>query len=253
MNTIKRQSLLYKTGVEYGDYTINHILGCAHGCLYPCYAFMMARRFGRVKGYEDWLQPRLVANALSLLKSELPRLKEKIKSVHLCFTSDPFMVGFPEVTVMSMQILDYLDREKVKSSVLTKGTLPKALSELSKQHEWGISLISLNEDFRSRIEPNTASYEERISSLRFLHDQGCRTWVSIEPYPTPNIVSQDLRSILSEVSFVDRIVFGRLHYNGAVTQYSGYQQFFNDESAKVVEFCTEKGIGYHIKTKTVMK
>ena len=35
MKTIKRKSLLYKTGVEYGDYTINHVQGCAHGCLYP--------------------------------------------------------------------------------------------------------------------------------------------------------------------------------------------------------------------------
>lgn len=31
MKTIKRQSMLYKTGVEYGDYTLNHVQGCAHG------------------------------------------------------------------------------------------------------------------------------------------------------------------------------------------------------------------------------
>lgn len=33
--------MLYKTGVEYGDYTMNHVQGCAHGCLYPCYAYML--------------------------------------------------------------------------------------------------------------------------------------------------------------------------------------------------------------------
>ena len=38
---IERKTMLYKTGVEYGDYTMNHIQGCAHGCKYPCYAFMM--------------------------------------------------------------------------------------------------------------------------------------------------------------------------------------------------------------------
>ncbi|HNU62726.1 MAG TPA: radical SAM protein, partial [Methanofastidiosum sp.] len=27
MEKIRRHSLLYKTGVEYGDYTINHVLG----------------------------------------------------------------------------------------------------------------------------------------------------------------------------------------------------------------------------------
>ena len=39
--------MLYKTGVEYGDYTINHVQGCAHGCKFPCYAMMMAKRFGK--------------------------------------------------------------------------------------------------------------------------------------------------------------------------------------------------------------
>ena len=29
--TITRKSLLYKTGVEYGGHTINHVGGCAHG------------------------------------------------------------------------------------------------------------------------------------------------------------------------------------------------------------------------------
>ena len=73
MKTIQRKTLLYKTGVEYGDYTINHIQGCSHGCLFPCYAFMMAKRFGRVKDYADWCEPRLVDNALELLANELPR------------------------------------------------------------------------------------------------------------------------------------------------------------------------------------
>ena len=42
--TIQRRSLLYRTGVEYGDYTINHVLGCAHGCRYPCYAMQLSKR-----------------------------------------------------------------------------------------------------------------------------------------------------------------------------------------------------------------
>ena len=80
---IQRKSMLYKTGVEYGDYTMNHILGCAHGCMYPCYAFMMKKRFGIVMNYEEWIQPYLVANTLELLNEEIPRLKDKIKTVQL--------------------------------------------------------------------------------------------------------------------------------------------------------------------------
>ena len=65
MKTIKRKSMLYKTGVEYGDYTLNHVQGCAHGCKYPCYAMQMAKRFGKVKTYEDWCEPKLVENTLT--------------------------------------------------------------------------------------------------------------------------------------------------------------------------------------------
>ena len=63
---IERKTMLYKTGVEYGDYTMNHIHGCAHGCKYPCYAFMMKKRFGQIKSYEEWLEPYLVSNTLEL-------------------------------------------------------------------------------------------------------------------------------------------------------------------------------------------
>lgn len=53
MKTITRKTMLYKTGVEYGDYTMNHVLGCSHGCKYPCYAFLMKKRFGEVKSYDE--------------------------------------------------------------------------------------------------------------------------------------------------------------------------------------------------------
>ena len=71
---IQRKSMLYKTGVEYGDYTINFVQGCSHGCKYPCYAFSLKKRFGQVKKYEDWLKPYLVSNTLELLDKEIPRL-----------------------------------------------------------------------------------------------------------------------------------------------------------------------------------
>jgi len=58
MEKITRKQILNKTNVEYGDYAINHILGCAHGCRYPCYAFMMAKRFGKVKKLRGLDKPK---------------------------------------------------------------------------------------------------------------------------------------------------------------------------------------------------
>lgn len=251
MKTTSRKSMLYKTGVEYGDYTINHIQGCAHGCKYPCYAMMNAKRFGQVKTYEEWCEPKLVENALEILEKEIPRLKDKIKSVQLCFTSDPFMYGYKEIEELSIKIIGRLNRANIKCTVLTKGILPIELSTLSEQNEYGITLISLNEDFRKDIEPGAAPYIERIQALRRLHDLGFKTWVSIEPYPTPNFINQDITEILQAVSFTDKIIFGRLHYNKKVSEYKDFKQFFNETAQTVIDFCTNNNIDYHIKTGTI--
>lgn len=251
MKTITRKTMLYKTGVEYGDYTINHVQGCAHGCNFPCYAMMMAKRFGKAKTYEEWCDPKLVENALEILDKEIPKLKDKIKSVQLCFSTDPFMYGYNEVSTMSIEIIKKLNASGIKCTVLTKGLLPIELATLSTENEYGITLVSLDEDFRKVMEPNTAPYQERINALRALHDAGCKTWVSIEPYPTPNFIEQDLNEILKAISFCDKIIFGRLNYNKKVSEYKDYKAYFNDLSERVIAYCEANGKQYHIKDGTM--
>ena len=251
MKYIQRKTLLYKTGVEYGDYTINHVEGCSHGCLYPCYAMLMAKRFGKVKNYEDWIEPKIVENALALLENEIPRYKDRIKFVHLCFSTDPFMFGQNEVIDMSLRIIKMLNDNGIKSTALSKGILPDSLINLSKENEFGITLISLNEDFRIKYEPSSAPYRDRIDALYNLHKNNIKTWLSIEPYPTPNILKQDFREILDSISFVDKIIFGKLNYNPLVTQYKERGDFFNELSRQVIEFCESHQIEYHIKKGTM--
>jgi len=251
MKTIIRKSLLYKTGVEYGNYTANHVLGCYHGCHYPCYAQMLAKRFGKVKSYDEWIQPQLVSNALDLLDKELPKLRKKITFVNLCFTTDPFMMEFPEVSEMTIQMINKINEFKIKCMALTKGILPKELEKTQSDNEYGVSLITLNEDFRKAIEPNASNINDRIESMKYLHQKGFRTWVSIEPYPTPNIFNQDLQDILKAVEFTDKIIFGRLHYNKLVAKYKGYQEYYNKLSHQVIDFCEKRNIDWHIKEGTM--
>ncbi len=249
--SMERKSLLYKTGVEYGDYTINHVQGCSHGCKYPCYASMLAKRFGTVKTYEEWTCPVIVSNTIELLNKELPKLRDKIKSVHLCFTTDPFMYGYEDICNLSIEVIKLINSYNLPCTALTKGVLPIKLADLSKDNSYGITLISLNEEFRKKMEPGSAPYLDRINSLKKLHDKGCKTWVSIEPYPTPNIIDQDFEEILNSISFVDKIIFGRLHYNKLVSQYRDYKEYYNNLADKVIKFCEERNIEYHIKEKTI--
>ena len=149
--TVERKSLLYKSEVEYADFCINHVEGCAHGCTFPCYAMNLAKRFGRIKTYQDWLKPKLVSNALEILDKEIPKYKDQIKFVHLCFMTDPFMYGFPNVEDLTLKIIERLNKDNIKATVLTKGVYPKALINTKKygaNNEYGITLVSLNEDFK---------------------------------------------------------------------------------------------------------
>ena len=250
MNTITRKSMLYKTGVEYGDFTLNHALGCSHGCKFPCYAFLMKKRFGQVKTYDEWIEPKIVSNTLELLDKEIPRLKDKIKSVHLCFSTDPFMYGVDEICDLSLAAIRKLNDADIKCTVLTKGILPIELADLSKANEYGITLVSLSEDFRTRYEPHAAPYAERINALKRLHERGCRTWVSMEPYPTPNLVEQKLSDVLDAVSFVDKIIFGRTNYSKDVSSFPTHKEFYNECAKQVVAFCFARDIGCHIKAGT---
>lgn len=248
---IRRKTMLYKTGVEYGDYTMNHVQGCAHGCLYPCYAFLLKKRFGQVKSYKEWIEPYLVENTLELLDQEIPKLKNKIENVHLCFTTDPFMLGYEDIAQMSLAAIKKLNEHGIKCSVLTKGILPIDLANYSKDNKYGITLISLDEAYREKIEPFAAPYQKRIEALKKLHDKGCVTWVSIEPYPTPNLITQDLNKILLKVSFVDKIIFGRTNYCREITAFKEHKDFYNKCAKQVIAFCREHDIQYHIKKGTI--
>jgi len=253
LGCIQRKSLLYQSGVEYADFCLNHVEGCSHGCKYPCYAYMMKKRCGIVKTYEEWCQPKIVSNALELLDKEIPRYKEKIKYVHLCFSTDPFMYNQAQVIELSLKIIDRLNKNGIRCTVLTKGIYPKELASgngVSINNEYGITLVSLDENFKKEFEPNSANFKDRINGLKYLHNEGFKTWVSMEPYPTPNIIRQDLIKILGTISFVDKIIFGRLNYNIKSSEFKYTREFYNSLSSAVIRFCSKNKINYHIKQGT---
>ena len=253
MQNIERKSLLYQSGVEYADFCLNHVEGCSHGCRYPCYAYMMKKRCGIVKSYDDWCKPKIVTNALELLDKEIPKYKNKIKYVHLCFSTDPFMYNQGQVCDLSLKIIDKLNLNKIRCTVLTKGVFPKEIvkrNSFSANNEYGITLVSLDEKFKRNFEPNSAPFQNRIRSLEYLHKKGFKTWVSMEPYPTPNLIRQDLIKILDAVSFVDRIIFGRLNYNVKSSEFKYTREFYNSLALSVIKFCKKHGINYHIKQGT---
>jgi three-Cys-motif partner protein len=257
--SIERKSLLYETKVEYGNFTINHVFGCSHGCNYPCYAFMMAKSYGKITDYEDWIHPRIVSNALELLDREIPKYKDAIDFVHLCFSTDPFMYDsvnkrpFPVIKDLTLRIIEKLNVNGLKATVLTKGIYPEELTDkkrFSMDNEYGITLVSLKDKFKSVYEPFAAPFDERVNSLEMLHKKGLKTWVSIEPYPTENISKQEIEELLKRIAFVDKIIFGKMNYNPEATKCENNEGFYRECSEKVIDFCQKNKIQLHIKKGT---
>ena len=245
METIQRKSLLYKSGV--GVTCINHVMGCSHGCRYPCYAWMMAQSYNRVSGYDEWCRPKLVENAAEILKKELSGKKKRPESVHLCLSTDPFMTGYPEVAEMTLKLIAIINTFGIRCSLLTKGILPAELTDshrFSGDNLYGISLISLDETFRRRWEPGASPYAERIAALKYLHDHGLKTRVHIEPYPTPNLIRQDIMDLLEQVNFAGHIWFGGWNYNDMIRQHTNYQTFYREMASHVVQYCRKHGLEY---------
>ncbi|MCX7027112.1 MAG: radical SAM protein [Spirochaetes bacterium] len=245
METIARKTLLYKSGL--GFWCVNHAVGCSHGCKYPCYAYMMAKTYGRAKDYADWCRPKLVAHAAELLDTELEHKRKKPESINLCLTTDPFMVGYPEISAMSLKLIAVANGQGVACSTLTKGLYPIELADRGRfplENVHGISLVSLDEGFRKRWEPGAAPYAERILALKALHDAGSATYAHIEPYPTPNLIAQDLSAILQAVGFVDKIYFGGWNYNALATGFPDRLSFYDGQAEIVGRFCAERGIEF---------
>ena len=119
-------------------------------------------------------------------------------------------------------------------------------------NEYGITLISLDEKYREKMEPYAAPYQQRIDALKALHDSGCKTWISMEPYPTPNLIDQDINELLEAVSFTDKIIFGRTNYCKEVSLgYPQHKHFYNEKAKQVIDFCDKNKIDSYIKEKTI--
>lgn len=260
LESIERRSLVNRSRVEYGTWGVNHVQGCSHGCLY-CYACSEAKAHGRVRSYEEWCKPKVVANAVEQIRRELARKRTPIDRVHLCFATDPFMwdsatgSAYSEIADMTLEIMKSLNNQGIPVTLLTKGIYPKLdLSGLHPDNQYGITAVSLGEEFRATWEPNTPSVSNRIEALRVLSEAGARTWVSIEPYPTPNIdpTAPDVIDLLSKLEFIDKFIFGRLNYTSAVTQYLNKvdASFYARIAADVRAWCAERDKPLHIKHRT---
>ncbi len=187
----------------------------------------------------QWMRPMIFVGAPEMVAKEIKRL-EDIKSVEMCFTTDPFMHGNPEMIVTSNALIDLFRNNGIGVTILTKGDLDDAVE--CRGVWYGITLISLSEDFRRQWEPHAAPLTNRITALERKHEHGLDTWASIEPFPPENLATDSIEEIVEELDFVNKLILGRWNYAGF-----NDQEYYRSIALRFMDACRSHNIECKVK------
>jgi len=164
----------------------------------------------------------------------------KPEGVFLSFSTDPFL---PELEKTTNKIIELLENFRVATLSKRGFTHIDYLWKIRN----GMTIVSDSDEFSKKFEPNALPVTERIKYLREIAEQGGYTWVSLEPFPTPNLFKQDLTKLLDEIDFVDFIVFGKWNYSTLTND----KTFYKESVDKFIKYCSEKGIRHFVKSDTL--
>ena len=171
---IETRSILTKSNLPVGDYSVNPYVGCTHACKY-CYASFMKRFTNHAEPWGEFLDVK-----------HWPEIKnpQKYCGKELFFGSvtDPYNPQ-EEIYQRTRTLLKQLQGSGIKLSIQTKSDLVLRDIDLIKSFpdaRVGFSINTLDEAFKDDMD-KAVSIERRLAAMRELHDAGIRTTCFISP------------------------------------------------------------------------
>lgn len=232
-------------GQEENVFVCNPFKGCNHGCWY-CYNPNIMK-ISRDEFKNVQLKGEDIQHVINKIKCDLREFGEDVEWVYLSFSTDPFQnVDDSVFEDTTLEILETLKDAGKNIITLTKGAINEYNGYDLYPDWYGITLVSVSEEFRLKYEVDSKPFNERVKALKDAHDNGINTWVSVEPYPTPALFKQQLRPVLEKIDFVDKIIFGRWSYDYRASGKFA-NKFYIQRRNEFIEFCEEKGIQYKVK------
>jgi DNA repair photolyase len=200
---------------EYSPLALNiYSGGCDHGCKY-CYCAAMQRGFGR-----EWNGNPIPRN-LSGLAKEAAKASRQIL---LCFVGDPYCAA-EQTRRQTRSALAVLKSARCSVAILTKGGR-RCLDDLDVFRDWpdgrievGATLTFVSRERSLDVEPGAATPGERLSVLDHLHQQGVKTWASIEPVIDAD---ESLAVIKASLSCVDAYKVGKLNHQKSAIDWKAF-------------------------------
>ncbi|WP_417566441.1 PA0069 family radical SAM protein [Marinobacter sp.] len=185
------------------DQSINPYRGCEHACIY-CFARPTHAYWDMSPGLD--FETRLIAksNAASKLREELDRPGYRVSPIALGMNTDAYQPLEREQKI-TRQILEVLSEYRHPVSIITKGALIlRDLDLLSDLASEGlctvrVSLTTLSNDLKRRMEPRTAAPATRLKMIRQLSEAGVPTGIILGPV-IPFINDHEIEAILEAAS-----------------------------------------------------
>ncbi len=214
---------------EYGDYAINIYTGCPHRCYY-CFAPGVLRRDR--EQFRTCVEPR--SNIVDEVKRQLDREGITGKLIHLCFTCDPYPVGYD--TTPTREIIKTLKAAGNHVQILTKGDGSRDFDLLDGEDWYGVT-ISCWSDTSKVAEPGAALPGVRLATIAEARVRGIKTWASFEPV----LDTQSVLWLLSDgKNLFDKVKIGKLNYHPSKVDWA-------DFGRKAEATCQACGLDYYIK------
>lgn len=202
---------------------MNIYRGCTHGCIYcdsrsTCYGFTHA--------FEDI---EVKQNAPQLLEHAL-RAKRNRCMIGTGAMCDPYM-HCEEQLGLTRQCLEMIDRYGFGAAIQTKSNrilrdldLLKSINEKAKCVVQ-MTLTTFDEKLCRILEPNVCTTQERVKTLRILHDNGIPTMVWLCPIlPFINDTEENVSGILDYC--IQTKVHGIVCFGMGVTLREGDREYF---------------------------
>ena len=196
LQEIKVKSVLAKSNLPAGDYSVNPYVGCTHACKY-CYASFMKRFTNHPEPWGTFLDVKY-----------WPEIKnpEKYagKELFISSVTDPYNPQ-EETFQRTRALLEQLEGSGVKLSIQTKSDLVLRDIDLIKKFpdaRVGFSINTLDEDFRADMD-QAVSIERRLAAMKKLHDAGIRTSCFMSPiFPGMTDVEAIMDRVKNQCNFI---------------------------------------------------